>query len=67
MKVATQVLAVAMCLGFAGQVFATDLKHWPQAQAKQLDAMIAANANKGNYAVFDICLLYTSPSPRDRG
>ena len=34
MKVATQVLAVAMCLGLAGQVFATDLKHWPQAQAK---------------------------------
>ena len=54
MKVATHVLAVAMCLGLAGQVFATDLKHWPQDQAKQLDAMIAANANKGNYAVFDM-------------
>ncbi|SEM82128.1 hypothetical protein SAMN04487857_105236 [Pseudomonas sp. ok272] len=54
MKVATKVLAVAMCLGFASQVFATDLKHWPEAQAKQLDAMIAANANKGNYAVFDM-------------
>lgn len=54
MKVAAKVLAVAMCLGLAGQVSATDLKHWPEAQAKQLDAMIAANANKGNYAVFDM-------------
>ena len=54
MKVAANLLAVAMCLGLAGQVSATDLKHWPEAQARQLDAMIAANANKGNYAVFDM-------------
>jgi len=33
---------------------ATELKHWPVEAAKQLDAMIAANANQGNYAVFDM-------------
>ncbi|APQ12339.1 phosphorylcholine phosphatase [Pseudomonas oryzihabitans] len=33
---------------------ATELKHWPKAAAEQLDALIAANANKGNYAVFDM-------------
>nr|WP_313741146.1 haloacid dehalogenase-like hydrolase [Pseudomonas sp.] len=33
---------------------ATELKHWPVEAAKQLDAMIAANANKGHYAVFDM-------------
>jgi phosphorylcholine phosphatase len=54
MKRIPKFLAVAFCLGLAGQAFATELKHWPQEQAKQLDAMIAANANKGNYAVFDM-------------
>ena len=54
MKLAPKLFAVALCLGFAGQGFATELKHWPEAQAKQLDAMIAANANKGNFAVFDM-------------
>lgn len=55
MKLAPKFLAVALCLGLAGQALAaTELKHWPAAQAKQLDAMIAANANKGNYAVFDM-------------
>lgn len=54
MKFAPKLLAAALCLGLAGQVFATDLKHWPADQAKALDAMIAANANKGNYAVFDM-------------
>lgn len=54
MKFAPKLLAAALCLGLAGQVFATELKHWPQEQAKQLEAMIAANANKGNYAVFDM-------------
>ena len=33
---------------------ATELKHWPAEAAKQLDAMIVANANQGNYAVFDM-------------
>ena len=50
----TEISGCALCLGLAGQAFATDLKHWPADQAKALDAMIAANANKGNYAVFDM-------------
>jgi len=58
MKFAPKMLAVALGLGLglslAGQAFATDLKHWPADQAKALDAMIAANANKGNFAVFDM-------------
>lgn len=58
MKRAPTFLAVALglglSLGLAGPVSATDLKHWPLDQAKALDAMIAANANKGNYAVFDM-------------
>ncbi|MBC3272932.1 haloacid dehalogenase-like hydrolase [Pseudomonas sp. SWRI81] len=56
MKFAPKYLAVALSVGlaFASQAFATDLKHWPADQAKALDAMIAANANKGNYAVFDM-------------
>ncbi|MDR6234100.1 haloacid dehalogenase-like hydrolase [Pseudomonas oryzihabitans] len=33
---------------------ATELSHWPKAAAEQLDALIAANANQGNYAVFDM-------------
>lgn len=33
---------------------ATNLKHWPAAAAAALDAMIAQNANKGNYACFDM-------------
>ncbi|WP_248739911.1 haloacid dehalogenase-like hydrolase [Pseudomonas kribbensis] len=54
MKFAPKLLAAALCFGLVGQAFATDLKHWPADQAKALDAMIAANANKGNYAVFDM-------------
>jgi hypothetical protein len=54
MKLAKKFVLAALCLGLAGQAFATDLKHWPADQAKALDAMIAANANKGNYAVFDM-------------
>lgn len=30
------------------------LKHWPTDAAKSLNAMIAANAHSGNYAVFDM-------------
>jgi hypothetical protein len=41
-----------LSLLFSIETFATELKHWPPTQ--QLDAMIAANANKGNYAVFDM-------------
>jgi phosphoserine phosphatase len=56
MKFAPKFLVVALTvgMGLATQAFATDLKHWPADQAKALDAMIAANANKGNYAVFDM-------------
>lgn len=55
MKLAPKLLAAALCLGLASQVFAaTELKHWPAPAAKQLNEMIAANANKGNFAVFDI-------------
>jgi phosphoserine phosphatase len=54
MKFAPKMLAAAICFGLVGQAFATDLKHWPADQAKALDAMIAANANKGNFAVFDM-------------
>ncbi|KAJ0157462.1 hypothetical protein CTA2_12683 [Colletotrichum tanaceti] len=31
-----------------------ELKHWPAEAARALDAMIAANANQSNYAVFDM-------------
>jgi len=54
MKFAPKLLAAALCFGLVGQAFATDLKHWPADQAKALDAMIAANAHKGNFAVFDM-------------
>lgn len=54
MKLVPRFLAVALSLGLVGQALATDLKHWPAEQAKALEAMIAANANKGNYAVFDM-------------
>lgn len=54
MKPLRNLIAVTLGLALATPVFATELKHWPEAQAKQLDAMIAANAHKGNYAVFDM-------------
>ncbi|MFJ4586617.1 haloacid dehalogenase-like hydrolase [Pseudomonas moraviensis] len=54
MRIARTLLAVALAAGLTGQAYATELKHWPADQAKALDAMIAANANKGNYAVFDM-------------
>ena len=55
MKLASRLFAAALCLGLAGQTMAaTELKHWPAPAAKQLNEMIAANANKGNFAVFDM-------------
>lgn len=54
MKFAPKVFATALCLALSGWASATELKHWPADAAKQLDAMITANANKGNYAVFDM-------------
>ncbi|MDE1168442.1 MAG: haloacid dehalogenase-like hydrolase [Pseudomonas sp.] len=54
MKFAPKLIAAALAVALASPVFATELKHWPADAAKQLDAMIAANANKGNFAVFDM-------------
>lgn len=55
MTLTRTLLAAALCLGLAGPAAAaTELAHWPAPAAKQLDALIAANANKGAYAVFDM-------------
>ena len=54
MTFAPKMLAAGLALLFAGQTLAVELKHWPLPAAKQLDTMIAANAHKGNYAVFDM-------------
>jgi len=55
MKLASRLFAAALCLGLAGPTMAaTELKHWPAPAAEQLNKMIAANANKGNFAVFDM-------------
>ncbi|UFH49640.1 haloacid dehalogenase-like hydrolase [Pseudomonas sp. KNUC1026] len=55
MKPLFKPLVIAACLALAATAqAATELKHWPAEAARQLDAMIAANANKGNYAVFDM-------------
>lgn len=55
MKPLFKPLVIAACLALTATAHAaTELKHWPAEAAKQLDAMIAANANKGNYAVFDM-------------
>lgn len=51
-------LSVALLgLGFltSGATWAqTQLTHWPAEEAKKLGQMIKQNANKGNYAVFDM-------------
>ncbi|WP_137886659.1 haloacid dehalogenase-like hydrolase [Pseudomonas sp. 2FE] len=49
-----RLLAGLLMAGLAGQVLATELTHWPAPAAKQLDALVKAHANKGNYAVFDM-------------
>jgi phosphorylcholine phosphatase len=41
-------------LSLFGSASAAELDHWPKEAARQLDTMIAANANKGAYAVFDM-------------
>lgn len=41
-------------LGLTSQANATELTRWPREAATQINAMIAANANKGAYAVFDM-------------
>ncbi|MDP3848159.1 MAG: haloacid dehalogenase-like hydrolase [Pseudomonas sp.] len=54
MKLAQTLLATALWLSLGAQAMATELSHWPEPAAKQLQSMIKANANKGNYAVFDM-------------
>jgi phosphoserine phosphatase len=46
-------LSLSLILAAAGSQ-ATELKHWPVDVAEKLNTMIAANANKGAYAVFDM-------------
>ena len=47
------IAAANALLALAGTARATDLAHWPSEAAAKLDAIIAANANAGAYAVFD--------------
>ncbi len=54
MSFAKGLLAGLLLTGLAGQVLATELTHWPEPAAKQLNELVKANANKGNYAVFDM-------------
>ncbi|WP_213878417.1 haloacid dehalogenase-like hydrolase [Pseudomonas sp. dw_358] len=54
MKLVPHLLAAAFCLSLTVPAVATELTHWPEPAAKQLNAMIKANANKGNFAVFDM-------------
>ena len=54
MKFAQKLLASVLWLSLATQAMATELSHWPEPAAKQLQAMVKANANQGNYAVFDM-------------
>ncbi|KTS37065.1 phosphorylcholine phosphatase [Methylobacterium indicum] len=51
---ASRWLVSCLFLGLASQASAAGLDHWPKEAAQQLDTMIAANANKGAYAVFDM-------------
>ena len=53
-KLFAAVLTLGLSVALASQTFATELTHWPAPAAKQLNAMIEANANKGNFAVFDM-------------
>ncbi|TDZ17956.1 hypothetical protein Cob_v009173 [Colletotrichum orbiculare MAFF 240422] len=58
--VASLGLVLARGVAAAPSVYASnhtagpELRHWPAAAAKSLNAMIAANANQSNYAVFDM-------------
>jgi phosphoserine phosphatase len=47
------VAALFLALAVAGRAEA-ELTHWPKAAKTKLEALIKANANKGNYAVFDM-------------
>ncbi len=55
-KIIQSLLASAFCCGLlvSGANAATELKHWPQEARTKIEAMIKANANQGQYAVFDM-------------
>lgn len=48
-----KLLAFALLGAAAASAAATELKHWPAAAAASLNALVAAHANRGDYAVFD--------------
>lgn len=54
MKFVQKLFVSVFCLVLGTPAMATELSHWPAPAAKQLESMIKANANKGNYAVFDM-------------
>ncbi|KAH8684025.1 hypothetical protein BGZ61DRAFT_519647 [Ilyonectria robusta] len=63
MKASINTFAAAFCLLAAYQpvqalpkskLAGPELKHWPKSAAKSLNTMIARNAHKGRYAVFDM-------------
>ena len=54
MNIRDLLLMSTLALGAAGPAVATELSHWPPAAAEQLNALIKASANSGNYAVFDM-------------
>ena len=41
------------CALLAGNLSAAELTHWPKEAREKLEAMIEANANKGQFATFD--------------
>lgn len=55
-KLFTALIASAFCcaLMVGSASAATELKHWPKEARAQIEAMIKANANKGQYATFDM-------------
>lgn len=48
------VIGLLMSVASLGASAATELQHWPSEAATKIDSMIAANANQGAYAVFDM-------------
>lgn len=54
MRVHDWLVGLTMGLAVFSASAATELQHWPPAAAEQLESMIAANANQGAYAVFDM-------------
>lgn len=55
MRLSYQSVTAAVCLTLASNVSCyTELQHWPKEAAAALDELIINNANKSNYAVFDM-------------